>query len=70
MGGHGNGGTVPPPQAGTYGGYDTSSKALLNSQSKGAVGVKNLEMGDNGVLTSPGKEVKLEANTQMMIRAE
>ena len=63
--------TTAPPQSGVQGfpvGSDT--KALLTSQSKGALGVKNLEMGDNSVLTSPGKEVKLDAGTQMMIRAQ
>ena len=63
--------TTAPPPSGVQGfpvGSDT--KALLTSQSKGALGVKNLQLGDDGVLTSPGKEVKLDAGTQMMIRAQ
>ena len=63
--------TTAPPPSGVQG-FPTNSgtKVLLNSQSKGALGVKNLELGDNGVVTSPGKEVKLDAGTQMMIRAQ
>jgi hypothetical protein len=67
-----SGGTTAPPQPGVQGlptgGGDV--KALLTSQSKGAVGVKNLQMGDDSVVTSPGKEVKLDAGTQMMIHAQ
>ena len=71
VGGPASGGTTAPPQSGVQG-FPTSGgpTAMLNSQSKGAVGVKNLQLDDNGVLTSPGKEVKLDAGTQMMIRAQ
>lgn len=71
---HGNGGgaaTTAPPTAGPQSGPMANSvHALLTSESHGVLGVKNLEMGENSVLTSPGKEVKLDAGTQMMIRAE
>jgi len=69
---HGGGATTAPPQPGVQG-VPTGSgdtKALLTSQSNGVIGVKNLQMGDNSVITSPGKEVKLDAGTQMMIRAQ
>jgi hypothetical protein len=36
-----------------------SGQLSLNAQSKGVVGIRNLELGDNSVLTSSGKEVKL-----------
>jgi len=42
----------------------------LSSDSKGAVGVKGLEMDSNSVLTSSGKEVKLDGGMQMVVRAE
>jgi hypothetical protein len=34
------------------------------------LGVKNLQMDANGVLTSPAKEVKLDSGMQLMIKAE
>ena len=47
-----------------------SGQLSLNAQSKGVVGIHNLELGDNSVLTSSGKEVKLEGGTQMMVEVE
>ncbi|MGC2112436.1 MAG: hypothetical protein WA655_23160 [Candidatus Korobacteraceae bacterium] len=41
---------------------------MLNSQSVGVLGFKNLDLDKNGVLTSTGKEIKLDSGTQMMIR--
>ncbi len=55
---------------GKEGGTHATAAGPLSSDSKGVLGVKNLEMGDNSVLTSPGKEVKLDGGTQMVIRAE
>ncbi len=69
LSGKGGGGTTAAPISSSTSG-PSGVHTLLTSESHGALGVKNLEMGDNGVLTSPGKEVKLDANTQMMIRAE
>jgi len=43
---------------------------ILNSDSKGVMGFHGLEMGDNSVLTSNGKEVKLDSGTQILIHAE
>ena len=46
------------------------STPLVNSQSTGVLGIKGLEMTKDSVLTSSGKEVKLEAGTQFLVRAE
>jgi hypothetical protein len=43
---------------------------ILNSTSQGVVGVKDLGMDSAGVLTSPGKEVKLDSGDQILIHAE
>jgi hypothetical protein len=42
---------------------------MLTSESKGVLGFKNLEMNSDSVLTSSGKEVKLDSGTQMLIQA-
>ncbi|MGA2370446.1 MAG: hypothetical protein ACLPPV_23200 [Candidatus Korobacteraceae bacterium] len=42
---------------------------ILNPKSTGVVGIKNLQL-DNSVLTSTGKEVKLDQGSQMMIKIE
>jgi hypothetical protein len=65
--GQASGGTVAPPTTMQLGG---GVHPMLNSQSKGVLGFKNIEMDDNHVITSTGKEVKLDNGTQMMIRAE
>jgi len=44
-----------------------SSTPLLNEQSTGVKGIKNLELGDDGLLTSGGKEVKLDGGTQLLL---
>ncbi len=64
--------TTAPPQPGVQGLpiANSSPTVLLTSQSKGVLSVKNLELGDDSVLTSPGKEVKLQDGQQMMIRAQ
>jgi len=66
--GQGTGTTPPPmpnmaptPQAGT---------PILNGQSKGVVGIRNLELGENSVLFSSGKEVRLDSGTQMIVLVE
>jgi hypothetical protein len=48
----------------------TASRPLLVPTSKGVVGVKNISLDANGVLSSPGKEVRLDNGTQMLIHAE
>jgi hypothetical protein len=44
--------------------------AVLIPSSQGVLGIKDLQMDANGLLTSSGKEVKLEHGSQLMIRAE
>ncbi len=43
---------------------------LLTGQSKGVVGIRNLELGDNSVLLTSGKEVKLDSGIQLMVMVE
>jgi len=63
--------TTPPPTPGPQAGPNAGGvHPLLNSESKGVLGFHNLQMDDNSVITSTGKEVKLDNGTQMMIRAE
>jgi hypothetical protein len=47
-----------------------SGTPILRPTSQGVLGVKNLQMDANGVLTSPAKEVKLDSGMQLMIKAE
>jgi hypothetical protein len=76
--GHGDATTMPPPTTGSVAGPNsgyhplnsTGSRPVLNSQSMGVLGIRNLQMDKDSVLTSSGKEVKLENGTQMMIRAD
>jgi hypothetical protein len=42
----------------------------VNTASTGVLGIKNLEMDANGLITSPGKQVRLDNGTQMVVRAE
>jgi len=43
---------------------------VLSGQSKGVVGIKNLELGDNSVLLSGGKEVRLDSGAQLIVMVE
>jgi len=43
---------------------------LLNEQSRGVLGLKNLQLTSEGVLVSSGKEVKLESGTRMLLAVE
>ena len=43
---------------------------VLNEQSAGVEGIKNLGLSDDGVLTSGEKSVKLERNAQLVLRAQ
>lgn len=47
----------------------TRSVPLLTDQSTGVLGIKNLELGSDGVLTSSGKEVKLDSGTRVLLNA-
>jgi hypothetical protein len=75
MGGRGGDtANVPPPSSGVTGAnsgihpVDNGTHPLLNPQSTGVLGIHGLEMSKDNVLTSSGKEVKLDSGTQMMIR--
>ncbi len=69
MAGNGGGGTTAPPMSGAPSSLG-SGQLSLNSKSKGVVGIHNLELGENSVLTSSGREVKLDGGTQMMVQVE
>lgn len=62
-------GTTPPPMP-TANQTPPPSLPVLTGQSKGVVGIKNLQLGENSVLTSSGKEVKLDSGTQMIVAVE
>jgi len=62
-------GTTPPPMP-SVGQTVHSSVPVLNSQSKGVVGIKGLELGENSVLLSSGKAVNLDSGTQMIVQVE
>jgi hypothetical protein len=63
-------GNGPPPTGSVQLAGPNSGTPILKPTSHGVLGVKNLQMDANGVLTSPGQEVKLESGMQLMIRAE
>ena len=69
-------GDAPGSQATTAAPQASSSlpnpkaKPILIATSEGVLGIKNLEMNKDGVLTSPNKEVKLDNGTQLLIKAE
>ncbi len=62
-------GTTPPPTGGMSQTTQTS-KPVLSPQSKGVVGIRNLELGENSVLLSGGKEIRLDSGTQMIVQVE
>jgi len=77
--GRGGASTMPSPSAGAVSGpnsgirplnSDNGSVPLVNSESTGVLGIKGLEMNKDSVLTTSGKEVKLESGTQLLVRAE
>jgi hypothetical protein len=43
---------------------------ILNAQSVGVEGIKDLALDGDGLLTSPGKVVKLDHGSQMLLRAQ
>jgi len=67
-------GTTPGPGASVGPlGNDTSkakSQSSVNEHSTGVFGIKNLQLDSNSLLTSPGKEVKLDTEMVLLIRAE
>ncbi len=62
-------GTAPPPMPSAPQSQQ-SGRPLLNAQSKGVIGIHNLELGENSVLISNGKNVSLDSGTQMMVQVE
>jgi len=73
--GGGSAGTMSTPTSGTdamrtqQAGMAGAGGKMLTPQSTGAVGIKNLTL-DNSVLSSTGKDVKLDMGAQLMIKAE
>jgi hypothetical protein len=47
----------------------SQSVPLLTDESTGVLGIKNLQLGPDGVLTSTGKEVKLDSGTRVLLKA-
>ncbi|MGB7554590.1 MAG: hypothetical protein WBM04_09455 [Candidatus Korobacteraceae bacterium] len=71
MPGHdGSGAGTTAPAAPSMPASQQSGRPLLNAQSKGIIGMHNLELGENSVLISGGKNVSLESGTQMMLQVE
>ena len=64
----GGSGTTPRPTSVSEG--PQPSGPVLNGQSKGVVGIRNLELEENSVLLSSGKEVKLDSGTQLIVQVE
>jgi len=40
---------------------------ILNEESRGVLGIKNLQLGSNGVFVSSGKEVRLDSGVQLLL---
>ncbi len=71
MPGHdGSGAGTTAPAAPSAPAAQQAGRPLLTGQSKGVIGMHNLELGENSVLISNGKNVSLESGTQMMLQVE
>ncbi len=66
----GGGGSSAPPTSSMQVSGPTSGTPILGPSSQGVMGVKGLQMDANGVLTSSGKEVRLDSGMQLLIKAE
>jgi hypothetical protein len=44
-------------------------KPILNDQSQGVLGMKGMQLGPQGVITSSGKEVKLDSGSRILVNA-
>jgi hypothetical protein len=62
-------GTTPPTMSSAPA-SPQEGRQILTGQSKGVIGFHNLELGENSVLISTGKNVSLDSGTQMMIQVE
>lgn len=64
----------PPPSSGQpqspSGQPDTMGSPRLTAQSTGVVGMQNVTLQPNSVLTSSGKDLKLDAGTEMVLRVQ
>ncbi len=58
-----------PPQT-TAGQPDTLNSPTLTDGSAGVVGLRNLDLQPNSILTSSGKDLKLDAGTEMVLRVQ
>ena len=65
-----NGGSTAPPTSSMQIAGPSTGTPILRADSRGVLGVKNLQMSSSGELNSPGKAVKLEAGMQVLIHAE
>ena len=63
-------GTTPAPMPTNNDMNSHVAVPIVIATSQGVLGVKNLQLDAHGVLSSPGKEVKLDNGMQMLIRAE
>ena len=66
--GTGAGTSMPPPPSTPT--SQQTGRPLLNAQSKGVIGIHNLQLGENSVLISTGKNVSLDSGTQLMLQVE
>ena len=66
----GDGKTSASPGSGMGPQPGQQAPGMLNPHSTGVVGIKNLQLSGDSVLTSSGKEVKLDSGSQMMIHAQ
>jgi hypothetical protein len=73
MPGHSDG-TTTPTNGGNSGirplNATVGTRPMVNNESQGVLGFKGLEMDKDGVITSSGKEVKLDNGTQIMLKSE
>ncbi len=53
----------PPPSSGPH------NVPMLTEESTGVLGIKNLQLGSDGTLTSTNKEIKLDSGTRMLLKA-
>jgi hypothetical protein len=58
-------GTAPPPSQG-----DQQNSAQITPQSTGVVGLHDLQLEQGSILASSGKDVKLEAGSQLLLRVQ
>ena len=65
-----NAATMPPPMSQGDSGTGKNSTPVLNAQSRGVVGFRDLTMGLDSLLTSPAKQIRLNNGTQLMLNVQ